>query len=72
MNEFEATLRDEVDRTRRNLAAAEAGGLEHEVHLHTARVRDLLDIAGRHGIDTAGWADPPTSEASSVSSSSSD
>jgi len=40
------------------LRAAREAGHDHEAELHLARVRDLLELAGRHDVDTAGWVDP--------------
>ncbi|NUT96617.1 MAG: hypothetical protein HOY78_31800 [Saccharothrix sp.] len=57
MSEFETTLRGEVDKTVRNLATARAVGMEHEIQLHIARIRDLLDVAANNDIATADWVD---------------
>lgn len=55
MTAFETTLRTEVTEALRTLAAARDAGHDYEVHLHVARLKDLLDMATRHGIDTSGW-----------------
>ncbi|MFB9905976.1 hypothetical protein [Allokutzneria oryzae] len=58
MSEFEATLRSQVDERLKALAAAQEAGHDYEAHLHSARIRDLLDMAARHGVNTGGWVDP--------------
>jgi len=55
MTAFEMTLRTEVTEALRTLATARDAGHDYEVHLHVARLRDLFDMATRHGIDTSGW-----------------
>ncbi|NGY64329.1 hypothetical protein G7043_35985 [Lentzea sp. NEAU-D13] len=55
MSEFEAELRNKVAEAERTLHEARQAGHDYEIHLHTARIRDLLDLATRHGIDTTGW-----------------
>ncbi|GAB2864402.1 hypothetical protein [Lentzea nigeriaca] len=57
MNEFETALRDKVTDAGRTLTEARQAGHDYEVHLHSARIRDLLDLAERHGIDTHDWID---------------
>lgn len=57
MGEFKTELRSKVVEAERTLATAQQAGHEYEVHLHGARIRDLLDLAGRHGIDTRDWVD---------------
>lgn len=58
MSEFEAELRTKVAEAEQTLNEARQAGHDYEIHLHTARIRDLLDLATRHGIDTAGWIPP--------------
>jgi hypothetical protein len=58
MKVFETTLRSQVVDVQEKLAAAQRAGLEYESHLHGARIRDLLDLGARHGIDTGTWVDP--------------
>lgn len=58
MNEFESTLRDKISEAERTLSEAQQAGHDYEIHLHVARIRDLLDLAERHGIDTSGWVSP--------------
>lgn len=58
MSEFEAELRSRVSEAEEMLKQAVEAGHEYEIHLHGARIRDLLDLAARHGIDTTRWIDP--------------
>ncbi|GLZ27896.1 hypothetical protein Lesp02_00860 [Lentzea sp. NBRC 105346] len=58
MNEFESTLRNKISEAVLTLGEAQQAGHEYEIHLHGARIRDLLDVAERHGIDTSGWVSP--------------
>ena len=51
-------LRTQIDTAQRNLAVAEQAGETREVYLHQARLRYLIDIATRHGIDVTAWIDP--------------
>lgn len=51
-------LRTQIVTTQCNLARAEQAGESHEVYLHQARLRDLIDIAARHDIDVTAWIDP--------------
>jgi hypothetical protein len=50
-------LHAQIDNSRHNLALATAAGLPHEVHLHRARLQDLIAIATRYGIDVTPWVD---------------
>ena len=43
--------------TEETLRRAAEAGHDYEVHLHGARIRDLLDLAAQHGIDTTRWID---------------
>jgi hypothetical protein len=58
MNEFETTLRSQVNEALQTLAVAQQTGHNYEAHLHGARIRDLLDLAARHGVNTGDWVDP--------------
>ncbi|KAA2247316.1 hypothetical protein F0L68_40140 [Solihabitans fulvus] len=58
MSEFVTTLREQVRETQRALTAAQAARHPHEVRLHLARLRDLLEIAERHAVDTRDWVHP--------------
>ncbi|WIY00947.1 hypothetical protein QRX60_44040 [Amycolatopsis mongoliensis] len=40
------------------LNAAREVGHDYESDLHVARLRELLDLAERNGVDTTGWVDP--------------
>ncbi|WP_406692556.1 hypothetical protein REH65_12505 [Saccharopolyspora sp. ID03-671] len=55
MNEFLTVLRDRIDAAQHGLEQAEKAGHEHEVHLHSARLLDLVDRATSHGVDTTEW-----------------
>ena len=39
---------------------------DYEIHLHSARIRDLLDRAAQHGVDTRDWVDPALLENSGL------
>ncbi|MFB9907858.1 hypothetical protein [Allokutzneria oryzae] len=58
MSEFGTTLRSQIEQRLAALVVALDAGHDHEVHLHGARIRDLLETAARHGVDTDGWVDP--------------
>ncbi|WP_051784063.1 hypothetical protein [Lentzea aerocolonigenes] len=66
MNEFEAELRSKVSEAEEMLKQAVEAGHEYEIHLHSARIRDLLDRATQHGIDTTRWFDPALLENSGL------
>ncbi|MCE7007006.1 hypothetical protein LWC34_29870 [Kibdelosporangium philippinense] len=57
MKEFTTVLRSQVDQAKQAMAVARRVGHDYEVHLHGTRIRDLLDVAARHGIDTSDWVD---------------
>lgn len=57
MSEFETVLRSQVEEGLKTLAVAREAGHDYEVHLHGSRIRDLLDLAARHEIDTSDWVD---------------
>ncbi len=57
MSEFETVLRGQVDRAAETLQAAIRADQDVEIHHHTSRIRDLLDLAERHGIETGDWVD---------------
>ncbi|PXY17001.1 hypothetical protein [Prauserella muralis] len=66
MSEFEAVLRGQVADGLKTLDQARRAGHDYEVHLHGARIRDLLDMAARHGIDTGEWVDPAVLESATL------
>lgn len=66
MSEFETELRNKVDEADRILREARRAGHDYEIHLHGARIRDLLDMAAEHGIDTTAWIDPALLEKSGL------
>jgi hypothetical protein len=55
MSEFRTVLRHNIEGSRRSLKAAQQADHPYEVHLHSARLMDLLDCAAENGIDTTGW-----------------
>jgi hypothetical protein len=57
MSVFETVLRSQLDESLGKLDVARQAGHDYEVHLHGARIRDLLDRAAQHGIDTSNWVD---------------
>ncbi|GAB3357470.1 MULTISPECIES: hypothetical protein [Amycolatopsis] len=58
MSEFVTVLRGRVQGAQQKLATAREAGHDYEIYLHIARIKDLLDLAERHGIDTTDWIDP--------------
>ena len=58
MDEFVRALRGDVESAHEKLIAAREAGHNYEVHLHVARIKDLLELAERHNVDTASWIDP--------------
>ncbi|MFI7672068.1 hypothetical protein [Actinophytocola sp. NPDC049390] len=66
MSEFEAVLRSQVADGLKTLDKASQAGHDHEVHVHVARIRDLLDVAARHGIDTSEWVDAAVLESATL------
>ncbi|WP_086825048.1 hypothetical protein [Allokutzneria sp. NRRL B-24872] len=66
MSEFSATVRDQIAERLTALSAARAAGHDYEVHLHGARVRDLLDLAVRNDVDVTGWVDPAVLDAATL------
>ncbi|MBP2328802.1 hypothetical protein JOF56_009187 [Kibdelosporangium banguiense] len=57
MKEFTAVLHSQVDDAKQAMTAARQARHDYEVHLHGARIRDLLDVPAEHGIDTGDWVD---------------
>lgn len=55
MSEFEAVLRAEIAHAARELERAQRAGLDHEAHLHSARLLDLLDRATGPGMEASAW-----------------
>ncbi|WP_291412917.1 hypothetical protein [Actinophytocola sp.] len=58
MSQFETTLRDRVDAVQQAIVEARRVGDGYAASLHHARLEDLLDLAARTDVDTAGWVDP--------------
>ncbi|WP_156365266.1 hypothetical protein [Sciscionella sediminilitoris] len=57
MSEFIRALQSQIDQAQQAWRIAVADGREHDAARHRARVQDLLDLAARHDVDTAGWID---------------
>lgn len=66
MSEFETALRSQVDDAVQTLDTARQAGHAYEVHLHGARIQDLLDLAAQHGIDPGDWVDPALLESATL------
>jgi hypothetical protein len=66
MSEFERALHSQVDQAQQALGTARQAGHDYEVHLHAARIQDLLDLAATHGIDTGDWIDPALLESATL------
>lgn len=66
MSEFETELRNKVAEAEETLREALRAGHDYEIHLHGARIRDLLDRAAQHGIGTADWIAPALLENSGL------
>jgi hypothetical protein len=58
VSEFVATLRRGVADAQHAAVIAQEAGHPHEAYLHRVRLRELLEIASRNGIDARGWVDP--------------
>lgn len=58
MSEFVTVLQGRVQGAQEKLAAAREAQHDFEIDLHIARIKDLLDLAERHGVDTTHWVDP--------------
>ncbi|KJK48638.1 hypothetical protein UK23_16405 [Lentzea aerocolonigenes] len=66
MSEFEAELRSKIAEAGVAMNQAREAGHDYEIHLHGARIHDLLDLASQHGIDTTSWIDPALLENSGL------
>jgi hypothetical protein len=51
-------IRRRISEVQRALAAARDAGHPYEVYLHQVRLAELVDAAGRTGVDVAGLVDP--------------
>jgi hypothetical protein len=58
VSEFVTVLRTRVRGVQQALSSAREVGHDFEIDLHVARLRELLDLAERNGVDTAGWVAP--------------
>jgi hypothetical protein len=57
MNQFEAALRREIEQAQQSLTTTEPAD-DGQFDQHRGRLRDLLDVATRAGVDTSGWLSP--------------
>jgi len=55
MSEVARILRERIEAAQHGVEQAERAGHEHEVHLHSARLLELIDRAREHGIDVSEW-----------------
>jgi len=53
-----ATLRDEIEQAVRAFVTAHRAGEPDEAHRYRARLKDLLEVAERTGVDAEAWVDP--------------
>lgn len=58
VSEFVTVLRTRVRGVQHALNTAREAGHGYEIDLHVARLRELLDLAKRNDVDTAGWVPP--------------
>jgi hypothetical protein len=47
-----------VEEAQAAVTAAWRAGNDDEAHLYAAQLAEFLELARRHGVDTAGWLDP--------------
>lgn len=53
-----ATLQGGVERAQRAYLAAHLAGRSEEAQTHRGRLRDLLEVAERTGVNAEAWVDP--------------
>ena len=58
MSEFMTTLQCGIEQAQRALVDAHLGGRPEEAQAHRARLKDLLEVADRTGVDPRAWVDP--------------
>ncbi|MBB6375870.1 hypothetical protein BKA01_003092 [Pseudonocardia eucalypti] len=58
MSEFRTVLRGQVEHAQAAVQSAWRFGNDERARLYGARVAELLEVAARHGVDTAGWVEP--------------
>jgi hypothetical protein len=58
MSQFEAALQREIEQVQQSLTTTDPAQDGGEFEQHLARLRDLLDVAARAGVDTSGWISP--------------
>ncbi len=52
------TLQGEIEQAQRAFVAAHLAGQPEQAQAHRARLRDLLEVAARTGVDAVAWVDP--------------
>ena len=63
MSEFAAELRRGILEAQQASKDALEAGHPYEAYLHRARLADLVEVAGRHGVDTSALLEPALREA---------
>ena len=63
MSEFAAELRRGILEAQQASKEALEAGHPYEAYLHRARLADLTDVAGHHGVDTAALIEPAMRQA---------
>jgi len=58
LSAFVATLQGGVEQAQRAFLAAHLAGRAQEAQAHRARLKDLLEVAERSGVDAEPWVDP--------------
>ena len=58
MSAFVATLQGGVEQAQREFLTAHLAGQPEEAQTHRARLKDLLEVAERTGVDAEAWVDP--------------
>ena len=58
LSAFVATLQGGVEQAQRALVDAHLAGQPEEAQMYGARLRDLLEVAERTGVDAEAWVDP--------------
>ena len=55
---FLTTLRGGIEQAQRAFLAAHQAGQPEQAQTHRARLKDLLELAERTGVDAEAWVDP--------------
>lgn len=58
MSEFMTTLQCGIEQAQRALVDAHLAGQPADAQAHRARLKDLLEVADRTGVDPRAWVDP--------------